>query len=67
MKTMYLRARQLEIAVSFYGLSKGSRAIYCLEKNPGSRIREVGSSSQVIRRDTIVTPLENFLQKYSMG
>ena len=32
-----------------YSPAKGLRAIYCLEKNPRSRIRGVGSSSQVIR------------------
>jgi len=36
-----------------YGPSKGSRAIYCLEKIPRSRIRGVGSGSQVIGRGTI--------------
>ena len=34
---------------------KGSRAIYCSEKNPRSRIKEVGSGSQVIRRDAILS------------
>jgi len=53
MKTTHLRAKQLEIVTSLYGPAKGSRAIYCLEKNPRSRIRGVGSGSQVIRRDTI--------------
>ena len=48
MKTTCSRTRQLEIAASLYGLAKGSRAIYCLEKNPQSRIRGVRSSSQVI-------------------
>jgi len=53
MKTMHSGARQLEIATSLYGPSKGSRAIYCLEKIPRSRIRGVGSSSQVIGRDAV--------------
>jgi len=53
MKTTYLRARRLKIVISLYGPAKGSRAIYCLEKNPRSRIRGVGSSSQVIGRGTI--------------
>ena len=53
MKTMCSRARQLEITTSLYGLSKGSRAIYCLEKIPRSRIRGVESSSQVIRRGAV--------------
>jgi len=55
MKIMYLRARQLEIATSLYSLSKGLRAIYCLEKNPRSKIRGVGSGSQVIGRDAILS------------
>jgi len=53
MKTMCLRARQLEIAASLYSPDKDSRAIYCLEKNSRSRIRGVGSGIQVIRRGTI--------------
>jgi len=43
MKTTRLRARQLEIATSLYSPAKGLRAIHCLEKNPRSRIRGVGS------------------------
>jgi len=53
MKTMRLRARQLEIAASLYSPAKGSRAIHCLEKNPQSRIRGVGSGSQVIGRGAV--------------
>jgi len=53
MKTICLRARQLEIAVSLYSPSKDSRAIYYSEKIPRSRIRGVGSSSQVIGRGAI--------------
>jgi len=53
MKTMCSQARQLEIAASLYGPAKGSRAIHCLEKNPQSRIRGVGSSSQVIERGAV--------------
>jgi len=53
MKIMYSRARQLEIAASLYGPAKGLRAIYCLEKNPQSKIRGVGSGSQVIGRGAI--------------
>jgi len=53
MKTMRSRARRLEIATSLYSLAKGLRAIYCLEKNPRSRIRGVGSGSQVIGRGAI--------------
>ena len=53
MKTICLRARRLEITTSLYGPAKGLRAIHCLEKNTWSRIREVGSSSQVIRRGAV--------------
>jgi len=53
MQIMYLRARQLEITTSLCSSSKGLRAIYCLEKIPKSRIRGVGSGSQVIRRSAI--------------
>ena len=54
-KTTHSRARQLEIAASLYGLSKDLRATYYSEKNPRSRIRGVGSGSQVIRRGTILS------------
>jgi len=40
-------------AVSLYSPAKGSRAIYCLEKNPQSKIRGVRSGSQVIRRGAV--------------
>jgi len=50
---MRLRARQLEIAASLYSPAKGSRAIYCLEKNTQSKIRGVGSGSQVIGRGAV--------------
>jgi len=50
---MCSRARQLEIAASLYSLAKGLRAIYCLEKNPWSRIRGVESGSQVIGRGAV--------------
>jgi len=53
MKTVRLKARRLKIAASLYGPAKGLRAIYCLEKNPQSRIRGVGSGSQVIGRGAI--------------
>jgi len=53
MKTTRSRARRLEIAASLYSPAKGSRAIHCLEKNPLSRIRGVGSGSQVIGRGAI--------------
>ena len=55
MKTMCSRKRQLEIAASFYGPSKGSRATYHSEENPRSRIRGVESSSQVIGRGAILS------------
>ena len=54
MKTIYLRARQLKITAFLYSLSKGSRAIYCVEKNPRSRIRGVRSGSQVIRISAVL-------------
>jgi len=41
--------------LSLYGLSKGSRAIYCLKKNPRSRIRGVESGSQVIGKGAILS------------
>jgi len=53
MKTTCSRARRLEIATSLYSPAKGSRAIYCLEKNTQSRIRGVGSGSQVIGSSAI--------------
>jgi len=64
MKITCLRVRQLEIAASLYDLSKGSRAIYCLEKNPRSRIREVGSGSQVIERGAISLFHSYYLWKF---
>jgi len=53
MKTMHSRARQLKIATSLYSLSKGLRATYHSVENPRSRIRGVGSGSQVIRRGAV--------------
>jgi len=53
MKTMYSRARRLEITTSLYSPAKDSGAIHCLEKNPQSRIRGVESGSQVIGRDAV--------------
>jgi len=55
MKITCSRARRLKIAASLYGPLKGLRAIYCLEKNPGSRIRGVGSGSQVIRWGAVLS------------
>ena len=63
-KTMYSRARQLEIAISLYSLLKGSGAIYYLEKNPRSRISGVESSSQVIRRGTISSFYSYYLWEF---
>ena len=54
MKVMHLRARQLEIAVHFYSPTRGSRPIYCLEKNPRSRTRKVGSSHLVFGKGTVL-------------
>jgi len=53
MKITCLRAKRLKIAIVLYSPSKGSRTIYCLEKNPRSRIRGVGSGSQVIGRGAV--------------
>jgi len=53
MKTMYSKARRLKIATSLYGPAKGLRAIHCLEKNTWSRIRGVGSGSQVIGKGAV--------------
>ena len=53
MKRTRTRTRRLKTAVSVYGLSKDSRAIHCLEKNPRGRIRGVGSGSQVIGRGAV--------------
>ena len=53
MKRMRMRTRRLKTAVSVYGPSKGLRAIHCLEKNTQSRIRGVGSGSQVIGRGAV--------------
>jgi len=61
---MHSRARRLKIAIFLYSLSKGSGAIYYLEKNPRSRIRGVGSSSQVIRRGTISSFYSYYLWEF---
>jgi len=50
MKKICSRARQLEIAASFYSLPRGLRAIDHAGKNPRSRTRRVESSYQVFRR-----------------
>ena len=49
-KTMHLRAKQLEIAVFFYCLTRGSRTTYCMKEDSWSRVGEVGSGHQVFRR-----------------
>jgi len=64
MKTTCSRARQLEIAASHYSPAKGSRAIHCLEKNPQSRIREVGSGNQVIGRGAISSFYSYYLWEF---
>jgi len=64
MKITCSRAKQLKIAAFLYGPSKSSRAIYCLEKNPRSKIRGVGSSSQVIGRGTISSFHSYYLWKF---
>jgi len=64
MKTAHLRVRQLEIAISLYGPSKGLRATYYSEKNPRSRIRGVGSGSQVIRRGAVSSFHSYYLWEY---
>ena len=64
MKTMYLRARRLEITASLYNPAKGLRAIHCLEKNTQSRIRGVGSGSQVIGRGAISSFYSYYLWKF---
>jgi len=48
---MYSRARQLEIATSFYSPERGSRTAYCVKEDSWSRVRGVGSSYQVFGRD----------------
>jgi len=52
-KTMYSRARQLEIAIFVYSLARGSRPVYHMREDSRSRIRRVGSSHQVFRKGTI--------------
>ena len=64
MKIMCLRARQLKIAASLYSPLKGLRAIYCLQKNPRSRIRGVRSGSQVIERDAVSSFLSYYLWEF---
>jgi len=61
---MYLRAKRLKITASFYGPAKGLRAIYCLEKNPQSRIRGVESGSQVIRRGIVLSFSSYYLWEF---
>ena len=53
MKTICLKAKQLKIIAFLYSPSKGLRAIYCSEKISRSRIRGVGSGSQVIKRGAV--------------
>jgi len=55
MKVICSRTRQLKIAVSFYSPARGSRPIYCLEKNPRNRTKRVGSNHLVFRKDAILS------------
>jgi len=64
MKTTHSRARRLEIAASLYSPAKGLRAIHCLEKNPWSRIRGVGSGSQVIGRGAVSSFYSYYLWEF---
>ena len=50
---MRLRARRLEIAISFYSSTRGLRPIYYLEKNSRSRARKVGSSHLVFGKGAV--------------
>ena len=59
-----LKKDQLEINFFLYCLSRGSRAIYCSEKIPRSRIRGVESNSQVIEKGTILSFYSYYLWKY---
>jgi len=43
MKIMYSRARQLKIVVFFSSPSKSLRTIHHIEKDSGSRVKEVES------------------------
>jgi len=52
MKTTYLRARQLETAISLYSPARGSRTIYYVKENSWSRVRRVRSDHQVLGRGT---------------
>ena len=64
MKTICSRARRLKITTSLYGPSKGSRAVYCLEKISRSMIRGVESGNQVIRRGAISSFLSYYLWEF---
>ena len=64
MKITYSRTRRLEIAAFLYSPSKGSRAIYCSEKIPRSRIRGVRSGSQVIGSGAVSSFPSYYLWKF---
>ena len=64
MKTKCSRARSLEITTSLYSPLKDSRAIYCSEKIPKSRIRGVRSDSQVIRKGAVLLFYSYYLWKF---
>ena len=49
---MCSRTKWLEIVVFFYSPARGLRPIYCLEKNPRSRTRRVGSSHLMFGKGT---------------
>jgi len=61
---MCSKAKQLKITASLYGLSKGSRAVYCSEKIPRSRIKGVGSGSQVIRKGAVLLFHSYYLSEF---
>jgi len=53
-KTIYLKARGLEITASLYSPLKGLRAIYYIEKDSMSRVRGAGNGCQMLRRNVIL-------------
>jgi len=55
MKITGLRARQLEIAIFFYSLARGSRPTYCARENSWSRTKRVESSHLVFERSAVLS------------
>ena len=53
MKIMCSRARQLEIAISFYNLERGSRPVYCAREDSRSRTRRVGRDNLMFRKSIV--------------